>query len=132
MCQNHNVVELFSDVLHIFNRELLMDLATPTPADHLIIEYMIRLLPFQIPAGFVQLWKDDVLSGLTSDVPGQVLVRNKDHSVGLERVNYSGGVRRSAADIRFGFHVSVCVDIGDYRHAGKSAPQFAHVRGGNA
>ena len=65
-------------------------------------------------------------------VAGEILIRQEDDRVGLQRIHHGHRVARRAADVRFGLHVGVGVDVGDDRHAGKPLFQRADIRRGDA
>lgn len=76
--------------------------------------------------------ENDVFAGFSGDVAREVFIGEEDDGVGTERFDNGVGVAGGTADVAFGFHVCVSVDVGDDRDAGKHGFELAHVFGGDA
>src|ERR1044072_486478 len=77
MRENYNIRKLFSDTRNIFNRKLLVNLASSGPANHLVIAVFSESLLW------VLRWIDDLLPRFARDIGGEIFVRDKDYLVGV-------------------------------------------------
>ena len=74
MGEDHHVRELGADGADILHGVFLVHLASPVPADELIVQ-------LRVAVGRSERGKDDVLAGFVGDVPREVLVGEKDDGV---------------------------------------------------
>src|ERR1700752_185921 len=126
MGQYQYIRKLFPNIQNVLDRELLMDLTSTRPANHLVIETFPEF-PVRIACG-----KDDLLSSLTRNITRKVFIGQKDHCFCSQRVYDVHGVWGRTANICFSFYVRIGVDIRDYRNSGELLLQIAYILGSNA
>ena len=79
--QDHHVGELLAHAVDVVHGELLVNLALAMPADHLIVHTRVGEIR-------VDRRVDDVLAGLPRYVASEILIRQEDDRVGLERIHH--------------------------------------------
>ena len=73
-----------------------------------------------------------MFAALSGHVGGQILIGQKDDSIGFERFNHGDRIAGGATNIALRFYIGICINISDNRHAGEFSPKGAHILSGNA
>ena len=84
------------------------------------------------PANWLFAGENDAFAGFTCNISRQILIRQENDFVAIERIHHFDSVAAGAANIGFGLHIGVSVDVGDDWHTRILRLELAHIFGCDA